>query len=173
MRFHMILTACMLAAPSYALDVEITLVDQLDGQQNSYCLDIVGGGRNIDPANGLQAHTCYSYRGALGRDQVFDSAQFGENTLYMPRFDVCVEARSLSEGANLGLAECTDGPLQSFALEQDGTLRPVSANHLCFTAGEETRLGNNPIHQIKSLTLANCSEGLAPYQTWRFRSEDD
>ena len=55
-----------------AADVEVTLQDGLDGNLNGYCLDIRGGGRNIDPSQGLQAHTCYSYRGDLGSDQAFD-----------------------------------------------------------------------------------------------------
>ncbi|MEL6526334.1 MAG: DUF3500 domain-containing protein, partial [Chloroflexota bacterium] len=48
--------------------VEITLIDPLDGVTNSYCIDIAGGNENVDPANGLQAHTCYSYQGDLGTD---------------------------------------------------------------------------------------------------------
>ena len=53
----------LLPVAAFAADVEVTLKDNLDGNLNGYCLDIKGGGPNIDPSEGLQAHTCYSYRG--------------------------------------------------------------------------------------------------------------
>ena len=56
----------LLPVAALAADVEVTLKNRLDGNLNGYCLDIRGGGQNIGPANGLQAHTCYSYRGDLG-----------------------------------------------------------------------------------------------------------
>lgn len=58
--FMTFLTIMALAAPVLADQVEIMLVDQKHG----YCLDIKGGGRNIDPANGLQGHTCIAIRAA-------------------------------------------------------------------------------------------------------------
>ncbi|WP_413694037.1 hypothetical protein [Psychromonas sp. KJ10-2] len=57
----------------HADNVEIALKHNLDGYLNGYCLDISGGGKNIDPANGLQVHTCYSYKGALGSDLLLRS----------------------------------------------------------------------------------------------------
>lgn len=167
------LCLCTVTVPSFAAEVEITLVDELDGKQNSYCLDIKGGGRNIDPANGLQSHTCYSYRGELGRDQIFETENLSKNQFYMPRFDVCVELSSLSNGASMNLASCDGSENQQISLMDDGTIRPVAASDLCFTVATETSLGRNPIHQIKGLTLEPCNQDIAERQTWRTRIEDD
>ena len=47
----------LLPVAAFAADVEVALKDNLDGNLNAYCLDIKGGGPNIDPSEGLQAHT--------------------------------------------------------------------------------------------------------------------
>ncbi len=163
----------MLASTAFADEVEITLVDELDGDLNSYCLDISGGlGANADPTRGLQAHTCYSYRGALEVDQIFETDRFADNLLYMTRFGVCATVM----GNEIGLTACDpNNEAQQITYSKDGTLRPLSAADQCLTAGEDTRLGRGGTsrHQIKSLTLEECSETRVPYQIWRFRTEDD
>ena len=80
--------------------VEIQLLDKLD-ETRSYCIDIKGYKERAKVHRGLQAHTCYSYQGKLGVDQVFDKSliQFGK--FYMPVFDVCMEAENQNEGASL------------------------------------------------------------------------
>jgi Ricin-type beta-trefoil lectin domain len=167
----LIATVCLSVA--YAENVEITLVDDLDGILNGYCLDIAGGNENVDPANGLQAHTCYSYQGALGTDQMFDTEQFADNVLYMPEYDVCAELISLEAGSEVGLASCDGNELQSFALSESGTISPTSAPEMCFTAAAESRLGRGSDHQIRDLSLELCSDDLALYQQWRTRATDD
>ncbi len=167
------LASVTLATPVFAEQVEITLVDDLDGQLNGYCIDIKGGNRNVDTSNGLQSHTCYSYRGELGTDQIFDTARFASNELYMPVYEVCAEVAGLTAGSALGLADCDGSEAQQISFEDDGTLRPVAAAEMCLTSGEATRSGRNPAHLIKELTLENCADDQAVYQTWRVRSEDD
>lgn len=167
------LVSTALAGPVWADQVEITLVDDLDGQLNGYCLDIVGGGRNIDPSRGLQGHTCYSYQGQLGRDQIYDTDQFADNTLYMPEFDVCVEMAAIKAGADIGLTECNGSERQQITIANDGHITPANQSNLCFTLGADTRSGNNPVHLIKALTLEPCSDESEKYQTWRSRSSDD
>ena len=151
-------------------NVEINLIDELDGLLNGYCLDIAGGNEDIDPANGLQAHTCYSYGGDLGDDQVFDTAEFANNALYMPIQDVCAEAESASAGAAIGLTTCDGNELQTIVFGDDGTLRLASADDLCITAGAESRTGRSSDHQIRDLALAACSDDLASLQQWTFRT---
>ncbi|SNS30262.1 hypothetical protein SAMN05421757_101767 [Tropicimonas sediminicola] len=165
---------CLLS-PVHAEQVEITLVDDLDGDLNSYCLDISGPQEQAAIDGGLQSHTCYSYQGALGVDQIFASERLAENVLYMPEFDVCATAAGLDAGAELGLATCNDSAAQKIALTAEGKLSPVDAPGMCYTAGAETRLGRGGTsrHQIKSLTLEPCSDDLAAFQTWRARSSDD
>ncbi|WP_424932181.1 hypothetical protein [Amaricoccus macauensis] len=165
-----------LAAGAMAEEVEITLIDPLDGDLNSYCLDISGGlGEGADPAAGLQAHTCYSYRGSLEVDQIFEADRFADGVLYMPRFDVCATLVGREAGAMIGLAACDGGDMQMIALQEDGTLRPAVAQEMCLTVGEETRMGRGGTspHQIKSLTLEACDAELATYQAWRPRTEND
>lgn len=163
------------ASAASAEEVEITLVDNLDGNLSGYCIDILGSKSNATPERGIQAHTCYSYQGALGIDQVFDTDRFAENVLYMPEFDVCVTANRLEAGETLDLAACDGSAAQQISLNDNGTLTPVAASDMCFTVGEETRLGRGgtSAHQIKSLTLQSCSDDLTAYQTWGFRASAD
>lgn len=160
---------------AFAEKVEITLVDQLNGILNGYCFDVAGGNRDIDISKGLQTHTCYSYRGELGEDQVFETARFADNVLYMPNYDVCATLSSLEVGAKLGLASCNGNELQSISFSDSGKISPVAAPNLCLTAGEETRYGRGGTsqHQIKTLTLETCSDDKSAYQTWRTRTYDD
>lgn len=153
--------------------VEITLVDVLDGVTSSYCIDIAGGNKNIDISKGLQAHTCYSYRGAIGTDQTFTTSRFAKNELYMPDFDVCAAATSLTAGASIGLASCDGSDLQKVSFLGNGTISMAASPELCFTAAQESRFGKSKVHQIKALSLENCSSDLAAYQTWRGRASAD
>ena len=45
-------TGFLFAIVAFSADVEVTLKDRLDGNLNGYCLDIRGGGQNIDPSQG-------------------------------------------------------------------------------------------------------------------------
>ena len=133
-------------------DVEIVLTDKLDGVTNHYCIDIAGGNRDIDTANGLQTHTCYSYQGSLGDDQVFDASRFASNVLFMPRYDVCATLAALTAGSAVGLATCDGSDLQALTFDEEGRIHPVSAPEMCITAGQPTRFGRSETHQIKALS---------------------
>ncbi len=159
------------AAPSFAENVEIYLIDMLDNKQAGYCVDIAGGkGESADPADGLQGHTCYSPGGALGFDQVFDTARFADGQLYMTNFDVCAEVSSTSAGSSVGLAKCDGSAAQSFIFSGNGTITPTAAPDLCLTVGEATRSGRSAVNQIKVMSLETCSADQAAYQTWGVRS---
>lgn len=150
--------------------VEVALRDRLDGVVSSYCLDIAGGNRNVDPANGLQAHTCYSYRGDLGADQAFDREGFEGNAFVMPEFEVCVTLSALEPGASVELAACDERPEQQLEFTDAGLIRPVSATNLCVTAADEARFGRSQQHQIRALSVEACSDELAPLQQWYART---
>lgn len=156
-----------------AEDVEITLVDRLDGTTSSYCIDIMGGGNNIKVEEGLQAHTCYSYKGALGEDQVFSTAKFSENQLYLPNFDVCASVTKPLVGAHIDLASCDGSVAQQFVFANNGTITPTSNPELCITASGETTYGRSQTHQKKVLTLETCSAEMSSKQVWRTRSSED
>lgn len=146
--------------------VEIALIDKLHGVTSEYCIDIAGGNKDVDIGNGLQAHTCYSYRGAIGSDQSFVTAKFAQGQLYMTDFDVCATASALSAGAAIGLASCEGSDLQKIAFSGSGAISMAASPELCFTAAKDTRFGRSKAHQIKVLSLETCSDALAPYQQW-------
>lgn len=173
--FSAALLMAALSSLASAEEVEITLKHNLDGYLSGYCLDIKGGGPDVDPANGLQSHTCYSYRGDLGTDQIFETEKFADNQLYMPEFDVCGTLTAIEQGATLSLAECSGSAEQSITFGNDGTLRPTADTSLCLTAGLATERGRGGTsdHQIKSLTLIACSEDRQIFQQWRTRTQAD
>ena len=165
----------LIPAAAYAADVEVTLKDSLDGNLNGYCLDIKGGGQNVDPSRGLQAHTCYSYRGDLGSDQAIDPEGIARGEIKVIAFDVCATMESKEAGAEVALTACDGGELQQFDVAENGNISPTGAPGMCLTAGKETtfgRGGTSP-HQIKSLTLQSCGADLAAYQKWYTRTQDD
>ena len=163
--------ALMAAGSAQAENVEIYLLDLLDNIQDGYCIDIARAqGANANPEDGLQAHTCYSAQGELMVDQIFDTTQFADGTLYMPEFDVCVEVASTEEGAEVGLAACDGSDLQSFVFSGEGTITPASATEMCLTATGDTRTGRSDENQMKTLAVAACDDALAATQTWGVRT---
>jgi len=164
--------ALSLAANSFAENVELALKDNLDGNLNGYCIDIMGGGQNIDPSRGLQAHTCYSYRGELGTDQIVDTSALEKGKILLIDFDVCATLPTHEEGETLDLEQCNGTESQQFEMAASGTISPVSAPGMCLTAGKETTFGRNGTspHQIKTLTLQVCSNEEAAYQQWYTRT---
>lgn len=180
MKFPGFLCVAVLAGPLYsttsiAADVEVALKDKLDGNLNGYCLDIKGGFRNIDPSRGLQAHTCYSYRGNLGTDQAFDPDDIANGVFKVVAFDVCATMESTEAGTEVSLSACDGSDVQQFDVAESGAISPRTAPGMCLTAGEETTMGRGGTspHQIKTLTLQECSDDLAGYQQWFTRSQDD
>jgi len=167
-------TACavLLAATAARADnVEVYVVDLLDNIQNGYCLDIAKGqGANANPDDGLQAHTCYSPSGEIYVDQAFDSAKFADGVLYMPEFDVCMQAPSADAGAALELASCDGSSAQNWVFDGEGTIAPAAAPELCVTLADETRTGRSEENQMKALTLEACSDDQAATQTWANRT---
>lgn len=160
------------AAP--AENVEIYLLDMLDSTQNGYCVDIARAqGDRADPDDGLQGHTCYSPLGELMVDQIFDTESFADNSLYMPEFDVCMSIPSTEAGSSIGLAACDGSAAQQVVFAGEGTISPASAGDMCLTLAEGTRTGRSAANQIKVMSLEECSDALAAYQTWGVRKVSD
>ena len=161
------------AAPQTGL-VEVTLVDELDGIVSGYCLDIARGKKaDADPANGLQAHTCYSHEGELAIDQIFDAGKFADEQLFMPEFDVCATVSEIGADATVALAACDGSETQRLVFSGTGQISPVADPTLCVTAAEETRTGRSETNLMRALSLQPCSDSSAATQVWRIRSEDD
>lgn len=165
--------AILTAGMAHAENVEIYVVDMLDNIQNGYCIDIAKGrGEAANPADGLQAHTCYSPSGEVLVDQAFDPDQFADGVLYMPEFDVCMQAPSTEAGASVELAACDGSAAQAWAFSGEGTIAPASAPEMCLTLTGETRTGRSDQNQMIAMTLQACSDEKAAYQTWSNRTAD-
>ena len=154
-----------------AENVEIYLMDMLDNTQSGYCVDIARAqGAKANPDDGLQGHTCYSPKGELMVDQIFDTEKFADGVLYMPEFDVCAEVASPAAGSSISLKACDGSDEQSFKFSGEGTIVPTSAPELCFTVAEDTRTGRSDVNQIKVLSLEVCADDKIAYQKWAVRS---
>ena len=163
----------LFSSPALAENVEIYVVAMLDNIQNGYCIDIAKGrGADANPADGLQAHTCYSPSGEVLVDQAFDPDQFADGVLYMPDFDVCMQAPSTEAGASAELATCDGSAAQSWVFSGDGTIAPASAPEMCLTLTGETRTGRSDENQMIAMTLQSCSDAQAAYQTWSNRTAE-
>lgn len=162
-----------LASPALAENVEIYLVDMLDNIQDGYCIDIARGrGEAANPEDGLQAHTCYGTLGEVLVDQAFDPDQFADGVLYMPEFDVCMQAPSTASGAAVDLASCDGSIAQSWVFDGEGTIAPVSAPEMCLTVSGETRTGRSDENQMIALMLLACDADQAASQTWSNRTAE-
>ena len=154
------------SGPALADNVEIYLVDMLDNIQDGYCIDIAKGkGDAANPDDGLQAHTCYGTLGEVLVDQAFDPDQFVDGVLYMPEFDVCMQAPSTESGASAELASCDGSTAQSWMFGGEGTIAPASAPEMCLTVSGETRTGRSDDNQMISLVLLACDADQAANQT--------
>lgn len=167
------LSTVYFSSSALADNVEIYLVDMLDNIQDGYCIDIAKGkGDAANPDDGLQAHTCYGTLGEVLVDQAFDPDQFAEGVLYMPEFDVCMQAPSTEAGASAELASCDGSTAQSWVFDGKGTITPASAPELCLTVSGETRTGRSDDNQMIALALFACDADQAANQTWSSRTAD-
>lgn len=166
-------TLLMFVTAACAENVEVYVTDMLDNIQNGYCLDIAKGqGAKANPDDGLQAHTCYSPSGEIFADQAFSLEKFAEGVLFMPEFDVCVQAVSVVTGASADLAHCDGSEAQRWVFDGEGTIAPAADPGICLTLAEKTRTGRSKENQMKALTLETCSEDLAASQTWSNRTAE-
>ena len=154
---------------------EVVLKEALDDERG-YCLDIRGYKTRAKPERGLQAHSCYSYQGALGEDQAMDAAKIKAGVFEIKWYRVCMEAHEPADGTTVKLTTCTASPAQQFILTAAGNIQRRQATNLCLTvaAGEPRQGGGgNPVHLMRSLRFEECSDHRRTYQAWRLRSTAD
>ena len=147
------------------------MLDKLD-ETRGYCIDIKGYKERAKVHRGLQAHTCYSYQGKLGVDQVFDKSliQFGQ--FYMPVFDVFMGAENQNEGASLTLKNYNGKALQKFNFTPENQIKVSDKHDLCVVVESQKsrqRGGGTPTHSIRSLQLKSCSRAGFKYTAWRIK----
>jgi len=135
----------------------IQLLDPLD-EPEFYCVDVPGFGRSLNLQGALTAHTCKP--GADDEMFQWDSPASGQ--ISMPAYNLCLEANGDEAGTTLGLAECSDAPLQLFRYEENGRIRldqGTAEGELCLTVGPEPgEPTGGPSHLRRTLTLETCSQ---------------
>jgi hypothetical protein len=152
--------------------VEIYSLNEID-ENRGFCIDIRGHKSKAKVNRGLQTHTCYSYQGEVAVDQGFESSKLMKNQFYLPAFNVCMEAASVTASASLQLSKCQDGQLQRFEWDKEGRIHLMDYENLCLTVTQgESRKGGGgyPVHLIRNLSLETCSDALKPFQRWGMRT---
>jgi|TARA_B110000483_G_scaffold216665_1_gene268425 hypothetical protein len=165
-------SSILFSSMASAEDVEIYLVNKLDGNLNHYCVDMLGFQDNADVTGNLQTHTCYSYQGQLAVDQKMPLEELENGKIHLYNFEVCASINGTNGGSTIGLAECSDDEMQEFTLTDTGNIVPTAAPSMCFTSGIASwaggRNGDSP-HQIRTLNLQPCSDEAMVYQRWGTR----
>ena len=169
---EIVVLGLLLITSSQADDnVEIYLLNQLDDPRG-FCIDIRGHKLKAKIDKGLQAHTCYSYQGKISPDQGFDSLKLTKNQFFLPFFNVCMEASSLTSSTSLRLRQCDYGKLQNFEWSNKNEIYLISNRNLCLTVGQEQSKkgwGGTPVHLMRNLSVELCSKSLNSYQVWSIR----
>jgi hypothetical protein len=169
------LAASVFSAQSTAENVEVYLLDRIDGILNHYCMDVNGPPQGMQLDSPLQVHTCYSFQGDLTPDQAMDTEDIALGKIRIVAPDLCAQLDGADPGATVTLADCVDDEQQSFELKENGQF--VSALHpeLCLTAGPTSWLGG-PVdapneRQARTLHLQRCGDEAERYQRWGTRTE--
>jgi hypothetical protein len=157
----------LLSGPAVAQDAAILSdyieleapLDQPAGE--FYCADVVG--MDVDVDLRVQSHTCKAPR----NDQLFTVNTPRMGNVYVTEHDLCVEARIVTEGAELYTAECRRSPTQRWRSTPDGQIHPASDASLCWTVnpgptGDVAGGGNLK----RTLTLRPCADFRPEYNTW-------
>ena len=138
------------------------LVDPLD-EPEFYCADVPGFGASLNLAAAMTAHTCKP--GA--DDELFLAGAPLPGNLLMPAYQLCLEAAASEPAAGLFLRDCSDSPLQRFALDADGSLQ-LAGTAYCLTVapgvGEPT---GGPSHLRRELALSDCGAAPAELRSWQ------
>ena len=141
----------------------IQLVDALD-EPEFYCVDVPGFGASLNLRSALTAHTCKP--GA--DDEIFAANQLGPGNLFMPAYDLCMEADGTDTLAQLYLRACSDSAMQRFDLDSYGSLI-LSGAGLCMAVspgdGEPT---GGPSHVRRDLLLLDCGAAEPARSRWVF-----
>ena len=149
--------------PSKAEATLVQLVDALD-EPEYYCVDVPGFGRSLNLEAALMAHTCKP--GA--DDEMFAINRPGPGNLYMPAYDLCIEADRAGSPVQLYLRECTSSTLQQFELDSGGGLVLVDAGLCMAVSTEDGEPTGGPSHLRRDLVMLDCDEAEQALRQWAF-----
>ena len=128
-----------------------------------YCLDLDGYASTIDTGAPPIVHSC---KEGWWRDGTYkvDYPQPGQ--IYLPDFDLCLEATSLQGDAAFKLDACSDASLQKFNFREDEKveLRSDSADKFCLAVAEES--GRTGANLRRTTRVASCDETDDKYTQW-------
>ena len=111
-----------------------TLLDEPKG----YCLDLEGYASTTDTSAPPIVHSC---KEGWWRDGTYKVDYPQPGHIYLPDYDLCLEATSLQDGAPLKLDACSDAPLQHFVFRDDEKVEVTSdsPDKLCLAIADESR----------------------------------
>ena len=148
-------------------DVYIRASEALD-EWRYYCLDIPGNNDELAGVR-LSVHTCKE--GMQHRDMIFSNERTANGELYMPDYDLCIEANNQEVDSFIQLANCTGNTAQKWDFSNDN-ISPLANSDLCLTVspdpGELTSGGiRYPTRYIaNSISLQTCNEEATDRQQW-------
>ena len=151
---------------------------QILDEPRGYCLDIAGFGETIRIEAALRFHTC-KYK-ELNTDQYFGLGS-SDQQIYVPAYDICLHATSISEGSELFTQPCSSIDNQIWDIFPNGFISPASNHNLCITAGAESRnVGTSggdwliDNYRARSATLEIC-ENNSDFQElrWGYDAEQE
>ncbi len=149
--------------PAKAEATLVQLVDALD-EPEYYCVDVPGFGRSLNLEAALMAHTCKP--GA--DDEMFAINRPGPGNLYMPAYDLCMEADRTGSPVQLYLRECSGSTLQQFELDSDGGLVLVGTGLCMAVSPEDGEPTGGPSHLRRDLVMLDCDEAERALRQWAF-----
>ena len=149
--------------PARAEATLVQLVDALD-EPEYYCVDVPGFGRSLNLQSALMAHTCKP--GA--DDEMFAVNRPGPGNLYMPAYDLCVEADGTGSPAQLYLRQCTDSDMQRFGFDSDGGLVLLGTGLCMAVSPEDGEPTGGPSHLRRDLLMLDCDEAEPALRQWTF-----
>ena len=149
------------------------LSNNLD-EERGYCFDLSGFDASINWDRRVQAHTCKQNRSH--GDQIIESNRISADggSLYMPVYDICLEARDALPGSDLLLKHCDGNPLQQWQHSKNGQLQLVNNPEVCITVGSDSFEAATPAgfqqYWYRLLFVDFCEAEHANRQQWRLEA---
>jgi len=139
-------------------------------EERGYCFDLSGFDENINWDRRLQAHTCKQNRSHGDQIIDFDKISATGGMLYMPVYDICLEARGSIPGSDLLLKHCNGSALQQWKLTNNGFLQLVSNPEMCITVSSDSYEAATPAGFVqfwfRHVVIDYCSTEKTERQQW-------
>jgi hypothetical protein len=161
-------------SPSASADPFFARLSANLDEERGYCFDLSGFDDSINWDRRLQAHTCKQNRSH--GDQVIESSRISAEggALYMPVYDICLEARAASPGSDLLLKHCDGNAMQQWQHNSNGQLQLVNNPEVCITVGSDSFEAATPAgfqqYWYRSLFVDFCEAEHTDRQQWHMEA---